>query len=476
MYTVRQVLSPGFPRTWQEAVAIVQEAASLLQPGLALPDPEDLILSDGGALSFGFGSETSQHPVSGLATLLKQLLDGVDAPESLLVLAASNTQEKPEHSTIEGFSRALSFFERPNRANDLQSVTARLRGAPEEKSALDFEFQKLRQKVSGTPAEKKTDAAQQVTSKPVAEATEEREQDEQDEEDEPGQQKRRAKRRVAGRQQYVVAAGIFVGVFLGLLAVKNPLPSVRRAIADTKFGSSVSAGLDRVGLSQSAAAAPAGSETASTSGTTTSTLGTSAASGKSAAEPLERGRTSNRVAARAPSAAPVHHSKPGHPAAKADDRTDVTSAGENAADPRTPGLQSRSLSPPTVRTEPAELAPVVAPVASPVPALPNVTPRSAVPPANGVYSPDTPGVNPPVLVRPQMPREPAPGDDTGYFDMIVDEKGLVEQVKLISPRRRYHDRMLVAAAKAWQFRPATLEGQPVKYRILVPIILSGLPY
>jgi hypothetical protein len=81
-----------------------------------------------------------------------------------------------------------------------------------------------------------------------------------------------------------------------------------------------------------------------------------------------------------------------------------------------------------------------------------------------------------MLVRPQMPREPQPGDDTGYFDMVVDEKGLVQQVKLISPRRRYHDRMLVAAAKAWQFSPATLDGQPVKYRILVPIILSGLPY
>ena len=79
-------------------------------------------------------------------------------------------------------------------------------------------------------------------------------------------------------------------------------------------------------------------------------------------------------------------------------------------------------------------------------------------------------------MRPQMPREPAPGDDTGYFEIVVDEKGSAEQVKLISPRRRYHDRMLVAAAKAWQFRPATLDGRPVKYRVLVPIILSGLPY
>ena len=81
----------------------------------------------------------------------------------------------------------------------------------------------------------------------------------------------------------------------------------------------------------------------------------------------------------------------------------------------------------------------------------------------------------PVLVRPQMPREPAPGSDTGYFDLVVDENGDVSQIKLISPRRKYYDRMLVAAAKAWKFRPATLNGQPVKYRLQMPIIFAGMP-
>jgi TonB family protein len=81
----------------------------------------------------------------------------------------------------------------------------------------------------------------------------------------------------------------------------------------------------------------------------------------------------------------------------------------------------------------------------------------------------------PVLVRPQLPRDPPPGSDTGIFDMLIDENGDVMQVKLISPRRRYHDRMLVAAAKAWKFRPAMLNGQPVKYRVRIPIILTGMP-
>jgi hypothetical protein len=114
---------------------------------------------------------------------------------------------------------------------------------------------------------------------------------------------------------------------------------------------------------------------------------------------------------------------------------------------------------------------------------------SAVPPARDVeearpatfavspaiYSNENPEVEAPVLVRPQLPREPAPGSDTGYFELIVDENGDVSQVKLISPRRKYYDRMLVSAAKAWKFLPAKLNGRPVKYRVHMPIIMAAMP-
>jgi hypothetical protein len=59
---------------------------------------------------------------------------------------------------------------------------------------------------------------------------------------------------------------------------------------------------------------------------------------------------------------------------------------------------------------------------------------------------------------------------TGYFEILVNERGLVDQVKLVSATH-YHDRMLVSAAKAWKFRPALLEGRPVKYRTLIPIMV-----
>ena len=90
---------------------------------------------------------------------------------------------------------------------------------------------------------------------------------------------------------------------------------------------------------------------------------------------------------------------------------------------------------------------------------------TVIPASGAIFSAENAEVTPPVLVRPQLPTQPAPGDDTGIFEMLVDENGDVSEIKLISPLRRFHDRILVAAAKAWKFQPAMLNGYPVKYRV-----------
>jgi TonB family protein len=101
-----------------------------------------------------------------------------------------------------------------------------------------------------------------------------------------------------------------------------------------------------------------------------------------------------------------------------------------------------------------------------------VTPTHPHQPSRDLFSPADPDVEPATLVRPQMPspRPPSgPDQRDSVFDLIIDQNGRVEQVRLVSPANRFNDRMLIAAAKAWQFLPATKDGQPVRYKLQVRI-------
>jgi hypothetical protein len=83
-------------------------------------------------------------------------------------------------------------------------------------------------------------------------------------------------------------------------------------------------------------------------------------------------------------------------------------------------------------------------------------------------------VTPAVIVRPVLPKELPPGvppEQIGTIDVTVDEQGDVLHVKLISPANRYHERMLVSAAKMWKFRPAYKDGRPVRYKTRVRLTI-----
>jgi TonB family protein len=71
------------------------------------------------------------------------------------------------------------------------------------------------------------------------------------------------------------------------------------------------------------------------------------------------------------------------------------------------------------------------------------------------------------MPSPQGPSGPDQRDSV--FDLVIDQSGRVEQVHLVSPGNRFNDRMLIAAAKAWQFLPAIKDGQPVRYKLQIRI-------
>jgi TonB family protein len=91
-----------------------------------------------------------------------------------------------------------------------------------------------------------------------------------------------------------------------------------------------------------------------------------------------------------------------------------------------------------------------------------------------VYSAGAENVEPAVLIRPHLPSRPpsnVTSEQIGILEIVVSASGAVEQVRLISTSNRYHDRMIVAAAKAWHFEPAMKDGQPVRYRTQIRITL-----
>jgi outer membrane biosynthesis protein TonB len=88
-----------------------------------------------------------------------------------------------------------------------------------------------------------------------------------------------------------------------------------------------------------------------------------------------------------------------------------------------------------------------------------------------LYSETDDGVLPPVLVYPQLPIDASPaGIKPGgpYFELLVNEDGTVARVRLMASQARLQDRMMVSAAKAWRFKPATKDGRPVRYLLRTP--------
>ena len=135
-------------------------------------------------------------------------------------------------------------------------------------------------------------------------------------------------------------------------------------------------------------------------------------------------------------------------------------------------LGFRDLSAQALAAQAPPPAPAPPPQALPV----AVAPPPPVPAAQAprVYASSDPNVLPPAAIRQELP----PYSGTvfkamqGIVEVVVDENGGVVSAAIRSPMNNVYDRQVLAAAATWRYKPALLDGVPVKYRKFIQIALQ----
>ena len=91
-----------------------------------------------------------------------------------------------------------------------------------------------------------------------------------------------------------------------------------------------------------------------------------------------------------------------------------------------------------------------------------------------IYSQDDKNVLPPETVRQDMPSYPGrvTFDRAGVLEVVIDALGAVESATMLEGVEALYNRLLLTAAKNWRYRPARLDGTPVKYRKRIQVTLS----
>jgi TonB family protein len=117
-------------------------------------------------------------------------------------------------------------------------------------------------------------------------------------------------------------------------------------------------------------------------------------------------------------------------------------------------------------------------VAATPPPAPAIPPAPALPAAPIIYSGDDPTVTVPVALTQEMPvwRSTGPLRNgavlSGLMRLVISETGTVEKVTMLRAIHPMYDAALLKAAEAWTFKPATKDGQPVKYAKVIKVELN----
>jgi len=119
---------------WSEAVAIAQEVCRVVPdaPAAALtepPDLADLAITRAGEVVVSTTWPAREEAVSWAARVLNALLSG-DVPVQLRLVVAQATSSPPAFESLEEFSRAVGYFERPGRTQLIRAVWERWQTMP----------------------------------------------------------------------------------------------------------------------------------------------------------------------------------------------------------------------------------------------------------------------------------------------------------------------------------------------------------
>lgn len=107
------------------------------------------------------------------------------------------------------------------------------------------------------------------------------------------------------------------------------------------------------------------------------------------------------------------------------------------------------------------------------PPAPKAPPAPVVP---RIYTAEEPGIVQPVAIKQELPPVPngilGMAKDRGVLDIVIDEEGRVASIALRSRVHPIYDTALINAARDWKYRPAELNGTPVKFRKLLQITVK----
>jgi outer membrane biosynthesis protein TonB len=419
--SVDELLAHQIAVDWSEAVALLAELCAVLsgRGDMGVPHAADVLVNDQGALAIR-AQEVGQWDSAALGRMLHSLSTNArtTAPLRLFVSQAISSDR---YQSVSAFAEALSSYEVPGRNKLIQAVhhrwIATRAGA-----------------ASPAPIPLRLEREREQEEKPQAT---------------PNARVRRLPRWAIAIAGVAIVVGGAAGAWLATGATPLSMPSVSLSIPTAvarAIPAAINDALRWLGThtpGDMAAVRPETTEPRRARGTRTRTF-------------TARPRTSDPNPVLDPAIA-----------------TELTES-----TPATGSVTAIVPNGETVTTGGANDIPV--PAAVTVSPAPIVTggipgPLDDVAADNTVYSIASPDVVPPVM----MPRQLTPPEAqtsgvkvTSTIELLVDESGGVERVRLLSRPSPILATMLLSAAKTWKFRPALNDGRAVKYRLLIDVVTA----